>query len=141
MDKVTSSRWKPGQSGNPRGRKPGSGAVQELRREIERFIPEVIHRMAQRALDGDVGAARLLLERAIPPLRPTEAPHGFEFPTGGPAAQARAVIGLGAAGDLTLGQVSLLVSTLTNISRLAETEELERRIAVLEASVEVKTPT
>ena len=135
MDKVTSSRWKPGQSGNPRGRKPGSGAVQELRREIERFIPEIIHRMAQKALDGDVGAARLLLERAIPPLRPVEAPQCFDFPVGTMAAQGRAIVAQGASGDLSVAQVARLVATMSSLSQLIAIEEIDKRLAALEASV------
>ena len=55
--------WKPGQSGNPKGRPKGSGDVAQIRSAIATRIPELLEAMMRRALDGDVGAARLLLER------------------------------------------------------------------------------
>ena len=38
--------------------------------------------MMTRALDGDVGAARLLLERAIAPLKAVEQPRALSLPDG-----------------------------------------------------------
>ena len=62
-------RWKAGESGNPAGRKPGTGEVARLRAAIADRVPELLAAMMTRALEGDVGAARLLLERAIAPLK------------------------------------------------------------------------
>lgn len=135
MEKNTSSRWKPGQSGNPRGRRPGSGAVQELRREIEQLIPKIIQRMAQEALDGDVGAARLLLERAIPPLRPVDMQQAFNCPEGTLADQGRAIIAQGASGELSVAHVARLVGTISSLSQLIAAEDFEKRLAALESDV------
>ena len=65
-------RWKKGESGNPRGRRPGSGEVAKLRTAIAAHVPTIIERLTAAALQGDVGAARLLLERVIPPLKAAE---------------------------------------------------------------------
>ena len=44
-----------------------------MRAAIAARIPELLDAMMQRALDGDVvGAARLLLERTVAPLKATE---------------------------------------------------------------------
>ena len=51
-------RWKPGESGNPAGRRPGSGKVAELRESIAEHIPEIVSRLVEAAKGGDVGAAR-----------------------------------------------------------------------------------
>ena len=64
--------WKPGQSGNPAGRPPGVGEVSKLRAAIGERMPELLAAMMSKALEGDVGAARLLLERAIAPLKGIE---------------------------------------------------------------------
>lgn len=132
MNQQATSRWKPGQSGNPAGRRCGTGKVQALRTQIELLVPEIIQKMAQKALGGDVGAARLLLERAIPPLKPSEPLQGFEMPQGGVAAQAKAILAQGASGGLSVGQVAHLVGALSSLGRLIEVEELERRIEALE---------
>ena len=65
-------RWKPGESGNPKGRAPGTGEVAAIRAAIADRVPELLAAMMTRALDGDTGAARLLLERAIAPLKGIE---------------------------------------------------------------------
>ena len=44
--------WKPGQSGNPKGRPKGSGDVAKIRSAIATRIPELLEAMMQRALDG-----------------------------------------------------------------------------------------
>jgi hypothetical protein len=41
-----------------------------LRRAILKVLPPVLQRLYQMALGGDVQAAKLLLERALPPLSP-----------------------------------------------------------------------
>ena len=51
--------WKPGQSGNPKGKPPGSGELQRLRAAIGAHVPEILEKLATAARDGDVQAARL----------------------------------------------------------------------------------
>ena len=74
-----SGRWQPGRSGNPAGRKPGTGSVQQLRAQIELLIPEIIQVLTIKAREGDIGAARLLLERVVPALKPLEAPQALQI--------------------------------------------------------------
>lgn len=58
-------RWKKGESGNPSGRKPGTGEVARIRAAIADKVPAILESLLARALEGDTGAARLLLERDI----------------------------------------------------------------------------
>ncbi len=44
----------------------------KLRAVIAERVPELLVAMMTRALAGDVGAARLLLERAVAPLKAAE---------------------------------------------------------------------
>lgn len=55
--KAPTSAWKPGQSGNPRGRKPGTGEVAELRAAISQGVPQVLEAMLKKALAPHVRAA------------------------------------------------------------------------------------
>lgn len=68
-DKPKTHLWQPGQSGNPAGRKPGSGEVAALRAGIREHVPAIVQKLVEAALAGDTGAARLLLERVIPPMK------------------------------------------------------------------------
>ena len=63
--------WKPGHSGNPAGRKPGTGEVAKIRSAINDRVPELLAAMMAKALEGDVGAARLLLDSQLGVAPPT----------------------------------------------------------------------
>ena len=61
--------WKRGESGNPGGR-PVSTHTAELRALLRRAAPAVAVRVLKAALeDGDMAAARLILERVMPVAR------------------------------------------------------------------------
>ena len=124
--------WKPGQSGNPKGRPKGSGDVAQIRSSIATRIPELLEAMMQRALDGDVGAARLLLERAIAPLKAAEQSQALSLPDGTLTQQGRAVMASVAAAELAPGQGAELLGAIGTLARVTEIDELARRIEVLE---------
>ena len=129
----TSSRWLPGQSGNPAGRRPGSGRVAHLRETIAEHVPEIIARLVEAAKGGDVQASRLLLERVLPPVRPVEETTPLELPDGTLTEQGRAVMVAVAAGELAATQGAALLASLGTLAKLTEADELERRIEALEA--------
>ena len=89
--------------------------------------------LIERALSGDVSAARLLLERVIPPLKASEGPAALALPDGTLTEQGWAVLGAVALGDLAPGQGAALLASLGTLAKLTETDELERRIHALEA--------
>jgi len=124
--------WKPGQSGNPAGRKPGTGEVAQIRAAIAERVPELLTAMMAKALDGDVGAARLLLERAVAPLKAAEQTQALALPDGTLTQQGRAVLACVAAGELAPGQGAALVSAIGTLARVAEIDELAKRIDKLE---------
>lgn len=124
--------WKPGQSGNPAGRKPGTGEVAKLRAVIANHVPALVAVLVERALAGDVGAARLLLERTIAPLKASEETASLALPDGTLTEQGRAVLLAVADGSLAPGQGAALLASLGTLAKLTEADELERRIAALE---------
>ena len=126
-------RWKAGESGNPAGRRPGSGDVAKLRAAIAEHIPSLIQMLIDRARAGDVGAARLMLERVIPPSKATEEPVPLTLPDGTLTEQGRAVMAAVGAGELAPGQGAALLAALGTLAKLTEADELTARIEALEA--------
>lgn len=129
---MRSSNWKKGTSGNPRGRKPGTSEVARLRKAIAEHIPDVLQQLAAQAKAGDVAAARLLLERVLPPVRATEQAVPLDLPEQGLVAQGEAILSAAGTGTLAPGQAAQLLQALGALSKLVETEDLMSRIAALE---------
>lgn len=133
-EKKKRGRWKSGESGNPSGRKPGTGEVAKLRDSIAKHLPAIIKQLVTKAKEGDAQAARLLLERVLPPMKPIEQAVALSLPTGeGITAQGVAIVQAVAAGILAPGQGAALLTGLGALARIKEIDELERRIALLEA--------
>lgn len=131
--KANKTSFKPGQSGNPSGRKPGSGALQKLRAELQDFMPEIITKLIDMARGGDIQAMRLLLDRGYAPIKATEQPVELDFPKDGTlTAQGRAVLSAVATGELAPGQGSQLLAAIGSLARVAEIDELTARIKTLE---------
>ncbi len=124
---------KTGTSGNPAGRKPGSGSIGKLREGIAKDVPAIIQSLTTAAIDGDVGAAKLLLERALPPLKPAEESVIVALnQTDSMADQGRAVLVAIAAGQVTPGQGTALLAAIGSLAKMVEVDELMRRIEALE---------
>ncbi len=125
-------RWKTGESGNPAGRKPGTGEVARIRASIAERVPDLLAALMTKALDGDVGAARLLLERAIAPLKAAELPEALALPDGSLTDQGRAVLAAVAAGELAPGQGAQLLAAIGSLARVTEIDEMDARLTKLE---------
>ena len=130
--KTTPPGWAKGTSGNPAGRPKGSGEIAKVRAAIAEHVPAVISKLVDSALAGDIGAARLLLERTIAPLKASEEKTEMTLPDGSLTDQGRAVIAAIASGDLAPGQGAALLASLGTLAKLTEADELEQRIKALE---------
>lgn len=135
--KAPGNAWKPGQSGNPAGRAPGSiNAATRLRHMID--AEAILNQLQTAALAGDVQAARTLLERALPVYRTAAAP--VELPELATANEltdkARAVLGAVADGRMPPDVGASLVSAIGSVSKITEIDELTRRVAELEKASE-----
>jgi hypothetical protein len=132
-------RWKPGESGNPKGRTPGTGEVAAIRAAIADRVPDLLAAMMTRALDGDVGAARLLLERAVSPLKATEQGQAIHLPDGTLTEQGRAVLAAVAAGDVGASAGAALLGAIGTLAKVTEIDELTARIQKLEEHQNAKS--
>lgn len=132
-EKKKRGKWKAGESGNPKGRTPGTGEVAKLRDSIAKHLPAIITQLVTKAKEGDAQAARLLLERVLPALKPIEQAVALSLPQGeGITGQGRAIVLAVADGTLAPGQGAQLLTGLGSLARIVEIDELTRRIAALE---------
>ena len=125
-------RWKTGESGNPKGRPKGSGQVAQLRSAIAGRVPEILDKLMRQALEGDTSAARLLLERAVAPLKAAEQPQAVNLAGDSLTDQGRSVLRSVAAGELAPGQGAALLAGIGTLARVTEIDELAARVAALE---------
>lgn len=130
--KTAPTGWQPGQSGNPKGRPPGTGDVARMRSALAEHIPQIVESMVARAITGDTGAARLILERYMPALKPIELAQSVPIPSAGLSDQGRAVVASIASGELAVGQGVALLSAIGSLAGLVEVDELIRRLEALE---------
>ena len=130
--KPPAAAWKPGQSGNPKGRPAGTGEVAKIRAAIAKRVPDLLAAMMSKALDGDVGAARLLLERAVAPLKAAESTQALSLLDGTLTEQGRAVLRSVADGELAPSQGAALLGAIGTLARVTEIDELTARVDVLE---------
>ncbi len=125
--------WKPGQSGNPNGRPPGTSEIGRLRAAISEHLPEIIAQLVEKARAGDTQAARLLLERVLPPVKAVEATVLLEIAEGASLTeQGESIVRAVAGGLLAPGQAGALLTGLGSIARLKEVDELTKRLEALE---------
>ena len=127
--------WQKGQSGNPKGKPAGSGELQRLRASIAGDVPDILTGLVNAAKGGDVQAARLILERVLPPVKPIEQAVELQLPDGDTlTAQGRAVLSAVAMGDLAPAQGAQLLAAIGSLARVTEIDELTQRIDKLEAA-------
>lgn len=127
------SKWKPGQTGNPKGRPPGQSEITRLRASLAGDVPDILAGLVTAAKGGDVQAARLILERILPPVKAIEQAVKLQLPEGGTlTAKATAVLTATAAGDLAPGQAAQLIAALGTLAKIHEIDELAARITNLE---------
>ena len=123
-------------SGNP-GRP--RGARHKITQAIEAMLEGQHEALTQaaidKALEGDVTALRLCLDRIAPARK--DAPVSFALPeieTAQDAAKAaRAILKAIAEGDVTPLEAATVMAVVEQFRRTLETTEIERRIAALEA--------
>ena len=129
------NQWQPGQTGNPKGRPPGQSEITRLRAALAGDVPEILAGLVRAAKGGDVQAARLILERVLPPLKGIEQAVELQLPTDGTlTAKAAAVLTAAAAGALAPGQAAQLIAALGTLAKIHEVDELAARIEKLEAT-------
>ncbi len=130
----SSTSWKKGQTGNPGGKKKGTGKVSQLRALLDPHAEDLVNKAKDMALEGDMTALRLCLERLVPPIKIKDelvSVPGLNS-SNGLVEQGQAVIDALASSEITPGEAATLMQTVASQARILEIDELERRISALE---------
>jgi hypothetical protein len=125
-----------GQSGNPKACPLGSRhkASMLAERLLETDIEEVIRAVIAKAKEGDMTAAKIIVERLVPPRK--HRPVSFSMPTIETATDAAkimsAILSAVAGGDLTPSEASEIAKLIDSYTRALEASEFEQRLRALE---------
>ena len=135
-DKKQGSQFKPGQSGNPNGRPNGSRnkATMALEALLDGEGEAITRKAVESALNGDMAAIRLCMERLIPVRK--DGPVSFNLPDMNNADDgAKAMAGVLRAladGDITPNEASSVAGVIETYRKTLETAEFEGRLKSLE---------
>lgn len=135
--------FKPGQSGNPKGRPRRSDSDQALREKIRKAAPVIIDSLVSAAQAGDTAAGKALLAFTLSPYKAVDRPVNVPMPddmrdlSGATSAILRAL----ATGTLTPDQAASVAGTLGALARVREFAELEDRLTHLEELLKNATGT
>jgi len=129
---MADTKFKPGQSGNPKGREPGATPATKLRKAIADAMPEILAQLVEQAKAGDVAAAKVLIDRVCPPLKPQALPISLPV-NGSLTEQGGEIIRATMAGQIPPDIGSQLITALAAQSKIIEVDELTRRVEALEA--------
>ncbi|MCG8016833.1 MAG: DUF5681 domain-containing protein [Candidatus Thiodiazotropha sp. 'RUGA'] len=128
------AKFKPGQSGNPKGRRKGSSKVSELRAKLEPHADDLIQTAVNMALGGDLQALKLCLERLLPPLRPQAETVKLSALTKAESLSdmGEAILQAIAAGELPPDVGRDLLTAIAAQMQITEGDELQKRLESLE---------
>jgi propanediol dehydratase small subunit len=121
-----------GVSGNPAGRPKGIKDKRHRYSEaIESMIPKVLDSVFQKAIAGDMTAAKMLLDRTLPNKRPEQERVEISH-TGNITSDAQNVLRSVLDGEVSPDVGASLLSAMTSVLKAIEVEELAKRIEALE---------
>ena len=123
------TQFKPGQSGNPKGRVKGKPLlVTELRTAIEAKSDEIFQAVINAAINGDMAAAKILIDKICPSLKPQA--MGISLSVKSTLVeQGDEVIRGTMAGEIPPDIGAQLITALSNQGKLVEVQELAERLS------------
>ena len=123
-------RWKPGQSGNPTGPKPGA-SCRALLMAREWAEEKGLPLLMEAAEGGDMDAIRLLVQLGMPRTKAVSIPQPLPSSPAG-------VLDAMASGELDADTASTAMGAHLTAAKIKELADLEVRIQALERAVQEK---
>lgn len=137
-DKNRPWQFQPGQSGNPAGKPPGTlhRATQAVQVMLEGEAEALTRKAVEMALEGDITALKLCLDRIAPACKPSARPVILDMPPPNNLTDtARAFVAAAARGDIPPDIAAQLVSAVASVARVEEIEQVKHRVEALERAI------
>ena len=128
---MTVSKFEKGISGNPAGRPKNKTPATMLRKSIAKDMPAIINVLISMAKDGDVAAAKVLIDRVCPVLKPQSLElclPAIDSLSG----QGNEIIKATLSGQIPPDTGLQLIAALSNQAKIIKIDELTKRIESLE---------
>lgn len=141
-DKNRPWQFQPGQSGNPAGKPLGTlhKATQAVHVMLEGEAEALTRKAVELALEGDIAAIKLCLDRIAPAYKPSARPVMLDMPPPDNLTDtARAFVTAAARGDMPPDIAAQLVSAVASVARVEEMEQVKERLAALERAIKGKS--
>jgi Family of unknown function (DUF5681) len=130
--------YQKGESGNPAGRPRGSHTATEIRKQIDSALPSILQTVIECAQNGDMTAAKLLIDRVCPTLKPQSLPINLPA-EGNLVDHGNNIIQATLAGLVPPDIGSQLITALSNQGKLIEIQELSDRLQRIEQQLQTRT--
>lgn len=135
--RLLNGQFKPGESGNPNGR-PKSENVR-IREQLSEKSGDVVEKVVEAALSGDLQACKIVLDRICPPLKPQSPKVKIDKPIPDSLAEvARLFLNEAANGNLSTDMAGQLIGAVGGVARVVQIDDLKARLESLERSMLVK---
>ena len=129
------SKFQKGQSGNPKGRTPAHITAAKVRKSLAEDLPDILTKLIELAKEGDIQAAKLILDRVCPAIKPQTLPINLPV-NGSLAEQGNEIIRATLSGQIPPDIGSQLITALSNQGKLIELQELTERLDRIEKQLE-----
>jgi Family of unknown function (DUF5681) len=127
------AKYSKGTSGNPAGRPKG---IVDSRTALRSLFEPKSRALVSKAIDlglaGDQTMLRACLDRIVPPIKSKGDPVNLDL-EGSPSEQGKAVLEAVGDGIITPDEGATIMQAIASQARIIEVDELEKRIAKLEA--------
>ena len=121
----------PNPSGRPRGLADKRTAISKAMLEEANAITRIV---VEKAKDGDLQAASLVLSRVLPALSSQSEKVQFDLDPSAPLAdQVEQVLSATAQGEIALDVAKQIIETIGALGAIRQIDDIEQRIAKLEA--------
>lgn len=136
MSRTEKGQFAKGQSGNPAGRPRGAlGKVTRWREALSVHGDDLFKVAVEHALNGDMTALKLCLERISPPVKSTSDPVEFSLHGDTLSEKAESVLTAIADGQIDVDSGRKLIGAISDLGRIIEVDSILERLEALEAGV------
>lgn len=134
MSRTEKGTFAAGQSGNPAGRPKGAlGKATRWREALEPYGDALFKIAVERALDADMTALKLCLERISPAIKPNADPIEFCLHGETLSQKAESVLQAIADGVIDIDSGRRLIGAISDLGRIIEVDSILKRLEALES--------